>query len=125
MGKGKGKRPATTSAPDPSIPAFSADATTTFEYESVIAFDNSYNVYASSSATGQQGSSSSQQKQTNNPPKKKKSIKSDKSIQLNGPLEVNGSVNSMGAVGFQGDFFVRDRIEAYGDINVDGNLNSG
>lgn len=55
--------------------------------------------------------------------KKKKSIKSETSIDLRGPLEVDGSVKSMASIKFDGDFAVRDRVEAYGDVGVHGTLN--
>lgn len=54
--------------------------------------------------------------------KKRNSINSDTSLELNGPMEVNGSVRSGGPVTFTGDFSVRERIEAYGDIDVAGNM---
>jgi hypothetical protein len=38
-------------------------------------------------------------------------------------MEVDGSVKSMASISFSGgDFVVRDRIEAYGDLGVSGSL---
>lgn len=37
-------------------------------------------------------------------------------------MEVDGSVKSGGGVAFSGNFAVRDRIEAYGDISIVGDL---
>jgi uncharacterized protein (DUF342 family) len=54
--------------------------------------------------------------------KKRNSINSDTSLELNGPMEVTGSVRSGGALTFTGDFSVGERIEAYGDIDVNGNM---
>jgi hypothetical protein len=51
-----------------------------------------------------------------------KSIKSPESVEISGPMEVDGSVKCEGSIAFFGDFSVRDKIEAYGDVNLDGNM---
>lgn len=56
---------------------------------------------------------------------KMRSIKSDDPLDLRGPMEVDGSVKSMSSVTFRGDFSVKDRIEAYGDVDIQGNLSCG
>jgi len=52
----------------------------------------------------------------------KRGIKSNESLKLEGPMDVDGSIKSMGGVRFDGDFSVRDKIEAYGNVDVYGNL---
>ena len=87
-----------------------------YEYEHIMTFDQPMMMAGSSS------SSSAQQQSGTSPVKKKKSIKSDNAIDLRGPMEVDGSVKSMASLTFSGDFWVRDRIEAYGNVDVGGNL---
>jgi cytoskeletal protein CcmA (bactofilin family) len=57
--------------------------------------------------------------------KRSRSIKTDDSVDLQGPLEVEGSVKSGGNIGFHGDFVVREKIDAYGAIHINGSLNCG
>ncbi|GJC95168.1 hypothetical protein ColKHC_03994 [Colletotrichum higginsianum] len=54
--------------------------------------------------------------------KKCKSIRSEGEVTLQGPLRIAGSVAAGGNATFNGDFDVRDRVEAYGAIEVNGNL---
>lgn len=51
-------------------------------------------------------------------------IASDDGIELQGPLQIDGSVKSGGSIVFNGDFMVRDKIDAYGTINMNGNVTS-
>jgi cytoskeletal protein CcmA (bactofilin family) len=53
-----------------------------------------------------------------------RSIKSEVELTLKGPLEINGSVKSGGSIDFDGDFVVRDKIDAYGAITINGNVSS-
>jgi hypothetical protein len=106
-----------TSKSSPTVPPpepETADTDSTmYEYEHVMTFDNE------GTAGPSAGSSSAAQQATF---KKRKSVKSDASVELRGPMEVDGSVKSMGGITFSGDFSVRDRIEAYGNIDINGNL---
>lgn len=88
----------------------------TFQYENVMVLDDPM-ASGSSSAAGPSVTS------PRGRVKRKKSVKSDSSIELKGPMEVDGSVKSGAGVTFNGDFAVRDRIEAYGNIDVNGSLN--
>lgn len=92
--------------------------------EEIITFDSPIHAYdpTETALAMAGGSSSSGSNQQSGGVKKRKGIKSEASIELMGPMEVDGSVKSMGAVTFTGDFSVRDRIEAYGDIDVNGSL---
>jgi hypothetical protein len=91
--------------------------------EEIITFDSPIHAYdPTETALAMAGGSSSSNSHQQSGVKKKKSIKSETSVELKGPMEVDGSVKSMGAVTFTGDFSVRDRIEAYGDIDINGNL---
>ena len=58
----------------------------------------------------------------NQPVRKSKTIRSDGEINLQGPMDIVGSVKSGSNVTFDGDFTVREKIEAYGAIDVNGNL---
>lgn len=49
-------------------------------------------------------------------------IESPESIALSGPMDIDGSVKCGGSVAFYGDFSVRDKIEVYGDIDLQGNM---
>jgi len=92
--------------------------------EEIITFDSPIHAYdpTETALAMAGGSCSSGSGQQAGGVKKRRSIKSEASIELVGPMEVDGSVKSMGAVTFTGDFSVRDRIEAYGDIDVNGSL---
>lgn len=52
------------------------------------------------------------------------SITSDDGIELLGPLQIEGSVKSGGSIVFNGDFMVKKKIDAYGAINMNGNVTS-
>jgi cytoskeletal protein CcmA (bactofilin family) len=56
------------------------------------------------------------------PFKRSSSIRSEGQLDLRGPLEVLGSVKAGRGINFDGDIIVRDKIDAYGNIDVDGNL---
>lgn len=91
--------------------------------EEIITFDSPIHAYdPTETALAMAGGSSSSGSTQQTGVRKRKSIKSEASIEIVGPMEVDGSVKSMGAVTFTGDFSVRDRIEAYGDIDVNGSL---
>jgi hypothetical protein len=91
--------------------------------EEIITFDSPIHAYdPTDTALAMAGGSSSSGSNQQAGVRKRKSIKSETSIEVVGPMEVDGSVKSMGAVTFTGDFSVRDRIEAYGDIDVNGSL---
>ena len=94
--------------------------------EEIITFDSPIHAYdpTETALAMAGGSGSSGSGQPAGGVKKRRSIKSEASIELVGPMEVDGSVKTMGAVTFTGDFSVRDRIEAYGDIDVNGSLTS-
>lgn len=51
-----------------------------------------------------------------------RSIKSEEQLDLHGPLEVAGSVKSGSSINFEGDFIVRDKVDAYGAIAIDGSV---
>lgn len=51
-----------------------------------------------------------------------RSIKSEEQLDLYGPLEIVGSVKSGSSINFDGDFIVRDKIDAYGGIAMNGNI---
>ncbi len=119
-GKGKGKK--TTEAPRhaPAAQAEYEEMILTFDDDpntgaSGVAYDDSAAATTSGGGGGSSGGSGSV--------KKKKSIKSNSALDLVGPMEVDGSVKSMGAISFAGDFAVREKIEAYGNIDVNGNMN--
>lgn len=99
----------------------------TLPYESVWTFDTplrGYNTEAGSSSSSAAGGMQQQQAAANNNASvmKTSSLKSEESMQLTGPMEVDGSVLSKRDITFQGDFAVRKRIEAYRNIEIDGNL---
>jgi cytoskeletal protein CcmA (bactofilin family) len=50
------------------------------------------------------------------------SIRSEGHLDLKGPLEVLGSVKSGRGINFEGDVIIRDKIDAYGNIDINGNL---
>ena len=100
--------PASVPAPEGSSTGTPADVAM-YNYEQVMSFDNQ-----SGSSSGRHAGMAGLSQ--------KKSIKSDSSIELEGPMEVDGSVKSMGGITFTGDFAIRDRIEAYQDIDLNGNL---
>ena len=96
-----------------------------YDYEKIMTFDQPFMMAQPSSSSPQpQGSSSSS---SGAKMKKKKSITSDHTVELRGPVEVDGSVKSMATVSFVGggEFVVRDRIEAYGDVELSGYLSCG
>lgn len=115
----KGKKPAvpvtTTTSSAASTPAPSTEDNMAFQYENMMVLDDAMPA-SSSSAAGPSVPA------PRGRVKRKKSIKSETSIDLKGPMEVDGSVKSGAGVTFSGDFAVRDRIEAYGNINVNGSL---
>jgi hypothetical protein len=94
--------------------------------EEIITFDSPIHAYdpteTALAMAGGSSSSSGLGQQAGGGVRKRKSVKSEASVELVGPMEVDGSVKSMAAVTFTGDFSVRDRIEAYGDIDVNGSL---
>lgn len=97
-----------------------------YDYEKIMTFDQPFMMAQPSSSSPQpQGSSSSSSSGAKM--KKKKSITSDHAVELRGPVEVDGSVKSMATVSFVGggEFVVRDRIEAYGDVELSGYLSCG
>lgn len=51
-----------------------------------------------------------------------RSIKSENQLDLHGPLEIVGSVKSGSSINFDGDFIVRDKIDAYGGIAMNGSI---
>ncbi|KAI9166686.1 hypothetical protein HJFPF1_02800 [Paramyrothecium foliicola] len=57
--------------------------------------------------------------------KRSRSIRSDDPLDLQGPLEIEGSVKSGGSINLQGDFVVRDKIDAYGAIHMNGSISCG
>lgn len=118
----KGKKPAvpvttsTSSAASTPAPSTAEEDNMAFQYENMMVLDD----------TMASGSSSAAGPSVPGPRgrvKRKKSVKSETSIELKGPMEVDGSVKSGAGITFSGDFAVRDRIEAYGNIDVNGNLN--
>lgn len=54
--------------------------------------------------------------------KRARSVKSDEPLDLRGPLEVAGSVRSGRSINLEGDFIIRDKIDAYGDIVMNGSV---
>jgi hypothetical protein len=58
----------------------------------------------------------------NQPIRKSKTIKSEGQITLQGPLDIVGSVKSGSNITFNGDFMVKEKIEAYGAIDINGQL---
>lgn len=53
--------------------------------------------------------------------RRSRSIRSEGNLELRGPLDVAGTVKGR-SLTFEGDFIVSDRIEAYGSIDVNGNM---
>ena len=87
------------------------------EYEEIMTFDSPIN------AQDPYDASSSMQEEDSAPrTKRKKNISSDKSLQLKGPMEIAGSVKAGGGITFNGDFTVGERMEAYGNIELNGNM---
>lgn len=56
--------------------------------------------------------------------KRSKGVKSESELSLKGPLDIHGSVKSGGSIDFDGDFFIRDKIDAYGAITINGNVSA-
>jgi cytoskeletal protein CcmA (bactofilin family) len=56
--------------------------------------------------------------------RRSRSVKSDSELSLEGPLDVHGSVKSGGSIVFDGDFVIRDKIDAYGAITINGSVTS-
>lgn len=50
-----------------------------------------------------------------------RSIHSEHSLELTGPLDVAGTIKARNIL-FGGDFIVSDTIDAYGDIEINGNM---
>ena len=131
-GKGKGKKnaspPKQSSGGAGGSSAAAAAPAIQAEYEEMILtfdddpppFDEYPPDFASGSGAGGSGSGSGKAPAS---PAQRKSIKSNQAITLQGPMEVDGCVKSMASIQFDGDFAVRDKIEAYGNIDVNGNLN--
>lgn len=67
-------------------------------------------------------SSSSRGGSSNRRPRRSRSIKSEDPLHIEGPLDVQGSVKSGSSITFKGDIVVKDKIDAYGGISIDGNL---
>jgi cytoskeletal protein CcmA (bactofilin family) len=97
-----------------------------YEYEHIMTFDQPF-VLGSSTSPSASTASPSASSSSATVTKKKKSIKSEEALELRGPLEVDGSVKSMASVSFVGggEFAVRDRVEAYGNLEVEGVLSCG
>lgn len=51
-----------------------------------------------------------------------RSIRSDRELDLRGPLDIIGSVKSGSNINFDGDFIVREKIDAYGAIDMNGSV---
>jgi hypothetical protein len=127
--KGKHKKTlipiSTTTSPSPTSPSTASTSTPATTIDTPIATDATmYSSYEHIMSFDDQpmGGSSSGHQMSMPGYKKKKSIKSDASVDIKGPMEVDGSIKSMGAVTMTGDFIVRDRVEAYGNIDLDGNM---
>jgi hypothetical protein len=43
-------------------------------------------------------------------------------LEIQGPLDIQGSVKSGGSINLDGDFIVKDKIDAYGAITMNGNV---
>ena len=87
------------------------------EYEEIMTFDSPIN------AQDPYDASSAMQDDDSAPrAKRKKNINSDKSLKLKGPMEIAGSVKSGGGITFNGDFTIGERMEAYGNIELNGNM---
>lgn len=71
------------------------------------------------------GSSSSNGSTGNRSVRKTRSIRSEDAVSLQGPLDVMGSIKSGRNITLKGDFTVEDKIEAYGSIDIAGNVNCG
>lgn len=54
--------------------------------------------------------------------KRSKSVKSEHEITLNGPLDVVGSVKSGSSINLNNDVIVREKLDAYGAIGLNGNI---
>lgn len=54
--------------------------------------------------------------------RRSRSIRSEHQLDLRGPLDIAGSVKSGSSINFDGDFIVRDKIDAYGAINMSGSV---
>ncbi|OAR01048.1 hypothetical protein LLEC1_02903 [Akanthomyces lecanii] len=50
-----------------------------------------------------------------------RSIHSEQNLELTGPLDVAGTIKARNIV-FEGDFIVSDTIDAYGDVEINGNM---
>ncbi len=57
--------------------------------------------------------------------RKTKSVKSEDDIVLQGPLDIRGSVKSGRSITLNGDFTIDDKMDAYGAIDISGNVNCG
>lgn len=53
--------------------------------------------------------------------RRSRSIHTESNLDLVGPLDVAGSIRAR-SIYFDGDFIVSDTIDAYGNIQIDGNM---
>lgn len=53
--------------------------------------------------------------------RRSQSIHTENSLELTGPLDVAGTIQARN-IYFDGDFIVSDAIDAYGNIELDGNM---
>lgn len=52
-------------------------------------------------------------------------MRSEGDVSLQGPLDVAGSVKSGRSITLSGDFTIDDKMEAYGSIDIHGNVTCG
>ena len=72
------------------------------------------------------GGSSSGHGPSGNPSvRKSRSVRSEGDVSLQGPLDVAGSVKSGRSITLSGDFTIDDKMEAYGSIDIHGNVTCG
>lgn len=57
--------------------------------------------------------------------RRSRSVKSDHQVDLLGPIYVDGSIKSGSGVNLTSDVMVREKLEAYGAIFINGSLNCG
>lgn len=53
--------------------------------------------------------------------RRSRSIHTDTNLELTGPLDVAGTIKAR-SIHFDGDFIVSDTIDAYGNIDIQGNM---
>lgn len=54
--------------------------------------------------------------------RRSRSIRSERELNLRGPLDIAGSVKSGSSISFNGDFIVREKVDAYGAIDMNGSI---